>query len=111
MQDMDLSRSTSNVWRESLSTHYILQDYRVTPTACTTSIRIRSATQFIPKKLHELRMITIDGPDKPNFKRGQAIAGHFGSGDYKSKQFKQLLDECGIEWWNVSWRYIASRLG
>jgi Holliday junction resolvase YEN1 len=25
----------------------------------------------------------------------------FGTTDYRSRQFKELLDACGLEWWNV----------
>jgi hypothetical protein len=43
-----------------------------------------------------------DGPHKPSQKRNQYVSGRFGTGDHQSKQFKDLLDECGLEWWNVS---------
>ena len=43
-----------------------------------------------------------DGPNKPSQKRNQTIAGHFGTADFRSRQFKALLDVCGLEWWNVS---------
>nr|ODN99736.1 hypothetical protein L204_02169 [Cryptococcus depauperatus CBS 7855] len=45
--------------------------------------------------------VFVDGPNKPNFKRNQRVAGHFGTHDYRSKQFKALLDVCGLEWWNA----------
>lgn len=35
-------------------------------------------------------------------KRNQKVGGKFGTHDYRSKQFKALLDTCGLEWWNVS---------
>ena len=44
----------------------------------------------------------IDGPNKPSRKRGEKVAGQFGTSDYRSRQFKELLDACGLEWWNVS---------
>lgn len=34
-------------------------------------------------------------------KRNQKVGGKFGTHDYRSKQFKALLDTCGLEWWNV----------
>lgn len=43
-----------------------------------------------------------DGPNKPSHKRNQSVAGKFGTSDARSKQFKALLDACGLEWWNVS---------
>jgi hypothetical protein len=49
-----------------------------------------------------LPVFVFDGPDKPRFKRGQRVGGSFGVSDAKSRQFKELLDECGLEWWNVS---------
>ena len=42
-----------------------------------------------------------DGPKKPSQKRGTKVAGQFGTTDYRSRQFKELLDACGLEWWNV----------
>ena len=45
-----------------------------------------------------------DGPKKPSQKRGSKVAGQFGTSDYRSRQFKELLDACGLEWWNVSLR-------
>jgi len=42
-----------------------------------------------------------DGPKKPSQKRGTKVAGQFGTSDYRSRQFKELLDACGLEWWNV----------
>lgn len=34
-------------------------------------------------------------------KRGNRVAGSFGVNDGYSRQFKDLLDVCGLEWWNV----------
>ncbi|WRT66972.1 uncharacterized protein IL334_003937 [Kwoniella shivajii] len=48
-----------------------------------------------------LPVFVFDGPHKPNQKRNQNVAGQFGTADYKSKQFKALLDVCGLEWWNA----------
>lgn len=42
-----------------------------------------------------------DGPNKPVLKRGRNIRGRFGVNDAYSKRFKELLDACGLEWWNV----------
>ncbi len=42
-----------------------------------------------------------DGPKKPSQKRNNKVAGHFGTADHRSKQFKALLDLCGLEWWNA----------
>jgi len=44
----------------------------------------------------------LDGPQKPSRKRGSKVAGQFGTSDYRSRQFKELLDACGLEWWNVN---------
>lgn len=35
-------------------------------------------------------------------KRGQKVAGKFGTDDQGSKRFKKLLDDMGIEYWTVS---------
>ena len=48
-----------------------------------------------------LPIFVFDGPDKPGFKRNQRIAGGFGTSDSRSREFKALLDELGLEWWNV----------
>ncbi|ORY25720.1 hypothetical protein BCR39DRAFT_543072 [Naematelia encephala] len=48
-----------------------------------------------------LPVFVFDGPRKPSQKRNQAVTGHFGTADHKSKQFKALLDVCGLEWWNA----------
>lgn len=49
-----------------------------------------------------LPVFVFDGPDKPRNKRGQTNYGGFGTRDKHSRQFKELLDQCGLEWWNVS---------
>lgn len=49
-----------------------------------------------------LPVFVFDGPDKPGRKRNQRVGGSFGTSDARSRQFKELLDECGLEWWNVS---------
>lgn len=51
-----------------------------------------------------LPVFVFDGPDKPLFKRNQKVGGSFGVSDSRSRLFKELLDECGLEWWNVSSR-------
>ncbi|WWC69616.1 uncharacterized protein I206_103559 [Kwoniella pini CBS 10737] len=48
-----------------------------------------------------LPVFVFDGPNKPGQKRNQNVAGQFGTADHKSKQFKALLDVCGLEWWNA----------
>ncbi|KAL1411207.1 hypothetical protein Q8F55_002158 [Vanrija albida] len=48
-----------------------------------------------------LPLFVFDGPNKPQFKRGQKVTGQFGRNDFQSRQFKQLLDACGLEWWNA----------
>ncbi|WVW83277.1 hypothetical protein I302_105296 [Kwoniella bestiolae CBS 10118] len=48
-----------------------------------------------------LPVFVFDGPNKPGQKRNQNVAGQFGMADHKSKQFKALLDVCGLEWWNA----------
>jgi Holliday junction resolvase YEN1 len=35
-------------------------------------------------------------------KRGNKVGGRFGRGDMESMQFKLLLDEMGLEYWDVS---------
>ncbi|WWC61293.1 uncharacterized protein I303_103874 [Kwoniella dejecticola CBS 10117] len=48
-----------------------------------------------------LPVFVFDGPNKPGQKRNQNVAGQFGTADHRSKQFKALLDVCGLEWWNA----------
>ncbi|KIR58597.1 hypothetical protein I314_05436 [Cryptococcus bacillisporus CA1873] len=48
-----------------------------------------------------LPVFVFDGPNKPAMKRNQKVGGKFGTHDYRSKQFKALLDTCGLEWWNL----------
>ncbi|OWZ80125.1 hypothetical protein C365_01076 [Cryptococcus neoformans Bt85] len=48
-----------------------------------------------------LPVFVFDGPNKPAMKRNQKVGGKFGTHDYRSKQFKTLLDTCGLEWWNA----------
>ncbi|WWC85333.1 uncharacterized protein L201_000196 [Kwoniella dendrophila CBS 6074] len=48
-----------------------------------------------------LPVFVFDGPNKPGQKRNQNVAGQFGTADHKSRQFKALLDVCGLEWWNA----------
>ncbi|WVR05038.1 hypothetical protein IAU60_002050 [Kwoniella sp. DSM 27419] len=48
-----------------------------------------------------LPVFVFDGPNKPGQKRNQNVAGQFGTGDHRSRQFKALLDVCGLEWWNA----------
>ncbi|KAK8869946.1 hypothetical protein IAR55_000514 [Kwoniella newhampshirensis] len=48
-----------------------------------------------------LPVFVFDGPNKPGQKRNQNVAGQFGTGDARSRQFKALLDMCGLEWWNA----------
>lgn len=43
-----------------------------------------------------------DGPQKPSVKRNKHVTGNFGVNDGYSRKFKDLLDVCGLEWWNVS---------
>jgi Holliday junction resolvase YEN1 len=58
----------------------------------------------ITSLLHQpvLPVFVFDGPAKPGYKRNQRVAGGFGTSDSRSRQFKELLDEMGLEWWNVS---------
>ncbi|ODO03480.1 hypothetical protein L198_02327 [Cryptococcus wingfieldii CBS 7118] len=46
-------------------------------------------------------VFVFDGPNKPNVKRNQRVTGNFGTHDNRSRQFKALLDSCGLEWWNA----------
>ncbi|WVQ78209.1 hypothetical protein IAT38_000292 [Cryptococcus sp. DSM 104549] len=48
-----------------------------------------------------LPVFVFDGPGKPGMKRNQRVAGGFGTMDRHSKQFKEILDVCGLEWWNA----------
>ncbi|WWD01571.1 hypothetical protein V866_008516 [Kwoniella sp. B9012] len=48
-----------------------------------------------------LPVFVFDGPNKPGQKRNQNVAGQFGTADHRSRQFKALLDVCGLEWWNA----------
>ena len=48
-----------------------------------------------------LPVFVFDGPDKPRMKRGARVAGKFGTHDRRSVEFKRLLDECGLAYWNV----------
>ena len=48
-----------------------------------------------------LPVFVFDGPNKPSHKRGQAVKGKFGTRDTDSRKFKELLDVCGLEWWNA----------
>jgi hypothetical protein len=59
-----------------------------------------------------LPVFVFDGPDKPRMKRGAAVGGRFGTHDRHSVEFKRLLEECGLEYWNVSvgdWGRVPSR--
>ena len=58
----------------------------------------------ITSLLHQpvLPVFVFDGPAKPGYKRNQRVGGSFGTSDTRSRQFKELLDEMGMEWWNVS---------
>jgi len=58
----------------------------------------------ITSLLHQpvLPVFVFDGPAKPGYKRNQRVGGSFGTSDTRSRQFKELLDEMGLEWWNVS---------
>jgi hypothetical protein len=49
-----------------------------------------------------LLLFVFDGPYKPAMKRGNKVGGRFGRGDRESQQFKLLLDEMGLEYWDVS---------
>lgn len=49
-----------------------------------------------------LLLFVFDGPHKPTMKRGNKVGGRFGRGDRESLQFKLLLDEMGLEYWDVS---------
>jgi hypothetical protein len=49
-----------------------------------------------------LPVFVFDGPNKPGRKRNERVAGQFGTYDWRSRRFKELLDVCGLEWWNVS---------
>ncbi|ORX39699.1 hypothetical protein BD324DRAFT_586717 [Kockovaella imperatae] len=48
-----------------------------------------------------LPVFVFDGPNKPTHKRNQRVAGQFGTADHNSRKFKELLDICGLEWWNA----------
>ncbi|CAK9781890.1 unnamed protein product [Cutaneotrichosporon oleaginosum] len=48
-----------------------------------------------------LPVFVFDGPKKPAMKRGQRVTRNFGVNDGYSRQFKDLLDVCGLEWWNA----------
>ncbi|WVF72474.1 hypothetical protein IAT40_007289 [Kwoniella sp. CBS 6097] len=48
-----------------------------------------------------LPVFVFDGPNKPGQKRNENVKGKFGTADHKSKQFKALLDVCGLEWWTA----------
>ncbi|OCF44706.1 hypothetical protein I317_01395 [Kwoniella heveanensis CBS 569] len=48
-----------------------------------------------------LPVFVFDGPNKPGVKRHGSVKGKFGTADHKSKQFKALLDACGLEWWTA----------
>ncbi|KAL7422214.1 hypothetical protein Q5752_002860 [Cryptotrichosporon argae] len=48
-----------------------------------------------------LPVFVFDGPKKPALKRNQNVAGRFGTSDRHSRMFKELLDTCGLEWWNA----------
>lgn len=57
-----------------------------------------------------LLLFVFDGPHKPAMKRGNKVGGRFGRGDRESVQFKLLLDEMGLEYWDVSVICVDSRL-
>ncbi|KAI9638525.1 uncharacterized protein MKK02DRAFT_11172, partial [Dioszegia hungarica] len=57
-----------------------------------------------------LPVFVFDGPDKPGSKRGKSVSGAFGTSDGHSLQFKQILDNCGLEWWNRSLRSNSANL-
>lgn len=57
-----------------------------------------------------LLLFVFDGPHKPAMKRGSKVCGKFGRGDRESVQFKLLLDEMGLEYWDVSVICVRSRL-
>ncbi|KAJ9095274.1 hypothetical protein QFC21_005640 [Naganishia friedmannii] len=48
-----------------------------------------------------LLLFVFDGPYKPAMKRGNKVGGKFGRGDRESQQFKLLLDEMGLEYWDA----------
>ncbi|GHJ89447.1 hypothetical protein NliqN6_5849 [Naganishia liquefaciens] len=48
-----------------------------------------------------LLLFVFDGPHKPAMKRGNKVGGRFGRGDRESMQFKLLLDEMGLEYWDA----------
>ncbi|KAJ9119326.1 hypothetical protein QFC24_005797 [Naganishia onofrii] len=48
-----------------------------------------------------LLLFVFDGPYKPAMKRGNKVGGRFGRGDRESQQFKLLLDEMGLEYWDA----------
>ncbi|GMK55980.1 hypothetical protein CspeluHIS016_0210360 [Cutaneotrichosporon spelunceum] len=48
-----------------------------------------------------LPVFVFDGPKKPRMKRGRRVTPSFGVLDGHSRQFKGLLDMCGLEWWNA----------
>ncbi|BEI85866.1 hypothetical protein CcaverHIS002_0601530 [Cutaneotrichosporon cavernicola] len=48
-----------------------------------------------------LPVFVFDGPKKPSMKRGHRVMRSFGVNDGYSRQFKDLLDVCGLEWWNA----------
>lgn len=54
-----------------------------------------------------LLLFVFDGPYKPAMKRGNKVGGRFGRGDRESQQFKLLLDEMGLEYWDVSATIVA----
>jgi Holliday junction resolvase YEN1 len=57
-----------------------------------------------------LLLFVFDGPHKPAMKRGNKVAGRFGRGDRESLQFKLLLDEMGLEYWDVSYLELSRQL-
>jgi len=97
---MDLSCSNPCTWGEPFPPDDLLQDHYTPSTACLTCLRLRSVgTSSNDNGADDSGP---DGPNKPSMKRNQTVTGHFGTADFRSRQFKALLDVCGLEWWNVS---------
>lgn len=76
------------------------------PTTAGLNAIIRTLFFKILKLLQHpiLPLFVFDGPEKPKMKRNQKTTGHFGTNDKASRDFKRLLDEMGLEYWNVSIR-------
>lgn len=79
----------------------------VTPDPNNPKPHLRMLSTSYSSSLSPFRVISpsshfTDGPNKPRLKRNQTNSGAFGSRDMESRLFKSLLDEMGVEWWDVS---------